>query len=208
MAAAGPYTPVVHRLGCLRGVSTLAAFGLAVEIGDWNRLSGRRIGAYLRLVPTESSSGATRSQGEITKTGNGPAAADRSGLAPPRPPRDGVAAALGSGEPGGAGPRSGRQPPVAHPLVKLRRPQETPRGGQLRDHPRTRRLVLVAGRPREGLRVAVMRARATLPRGPSVCQCSSAATSFMLAALRVLHVAPSHAPAYHPPRRSSKGGCT
>jgi len=63
MAAAGPYTPVVHRLACLRGVSTLTAFGLAVEIGDWDRLSGRRIGAYLGLVPTESSSGATRSQG-------------------------------------------------------------------------------------------------------------------------------------------------
>ena len=28
-----------------------------------------------------------------------------------------------------------------------------------------------------------------------VCRCSSASTSFMLAALRVLHVDPSHAPA-------------
>jgi pimeloyl-ACP methyl ester carboxylesterase len=28
-------------------VSTLTAFGLAVEIGDWHRLYGRRIGAYL-----------------------------------------------------------------------------------------------------------------------------------------------------------------
>jgi transposase len=71
MAADSPYTPVVTRLGCLRGVSTLTAFGLAVEIGDWTRLSGRSIGAYLGLVPTESSSGASRSQGSITKTGNG-----------------------------------------------------------------------------------------------------------------------------------------
>lgn len=46
------------------------AFGLAVEIGDWYRLDGRSIGAYLGLVPAESSSGATRSQGSITKTGN------------------------------------------------------------------------------------------------------------------------------------------
>jgi hypothetical protein len=46
-------------------------FGLAVEIGDWQRLTGRSIGAYLGLVPTEHSSGATRSQGSITKTGNG-----------------------------------------------------------------------------------------------------------------------------------------
>jgi transposase len=70
MAAHSVFTPVVTRLGCLRGVSTLTAFGLAVEIGDWQRLTGRSIGAYLGLVPTESSSGASRSQGAITKTGN------------------------------------------------------------------------------------------------------------------------------------------
>jgi transposase len=71
MAADSAFTPVVCRLGCLRGVSTLTAFGLAVEIGDWRRLTGRSIGAYLGLVPTESSSGGSRSQGPITKTGNG-----------------------------------------------------------------------------------------------------------------------------------------
>jgi transposase len=71
MAADSAFTPVVRRLGCLRGVSTLTAFALAVEIGDWHRLTGRSIGPYLGLVPTESSSGASRSQGGITKTGNG-----------------------------------------------------------------------------------------------------------------------------------------
>ena len=71
MAASSDYTPVTVRLGCLRGVSTLTAFALAVEIGDWQRLTGRSIGAYLGLVPTEHSSGASRSQGSITKTGNG-----------------------------------------------------------------------------------------------------------------------------------------
>jgi transposase len=70
MAADSQYTALVHRLGCLRGVSTLTAFGLAVEIGDWHRLTGATIGAYLGLVPTESSSGGQRSQGSITKTGN------------------------------------------------------------------------------------------------------------------------------------------
>jgi transposase len=70
MATEGDYAPVVTRLGCLRGVSTLTGFGLAVEIGDWQRLTGRSIGAYLGLVPTESSSGQSRSQGSITKTGN------------------------------------------------------------------------------------------------------------------------------------------
>ncbi|WP_422656580.1 IS110 family transposase [Mycobacterium sp.] len=71
MAADSSFTPVVTRLGCLRGVSTLTAFGLAVEIGDWSRLTGRSIGAYLGLVPSEYSSGAMRTQGGVTKTGNG-----------------------------------------------------------------------------------------------------------------------------------------
>ncbi|MBP2217004.1 IS110 family transposase [Arthrobacter sp. CAN_C5] len=70
MAYGSEYTPVVRALQCLRGISTLSAFGLAVEIGDWNRFSGATIGAYLGLVPTEHSSGASRSQGSITKTGN------------------------------------------------------------------------------------------------------------------------------------------
>jgi transposase len=70
MAADGPYTGVVQRLGCLRGVSTLTGFGLAVEIDDWHRFTGASIGAYLGLVPTEASSGQHRSQGSITKAGN------------------------------------------------------------------------------------------------------------------------------------------
>src|SRR5215204_4379558 len=71
MAADSEFTAVVHRLGCIRGIATLTAFGLAVEIGDWHRLSGRSIGAYVGLVPSEYSSGETRTQGGVTKTGNG-----------------------------------------------------------------------------------------------------------------------------------------
>jgi len=71
MALDSEFTEVVHRLSCLRGVSTLTAFGLAVEVGDWHRFSGNTIGADLGLVPTEHSSGASRSLGSITKTGNG-----------------------------------------------------------------------------------------------------------------------------------------
>ncbi|MDI2037357.1 IS110 family transposase [Paenarthrobacter nitroguajacolicus] len=70
MAYDSEYTPVVRALECLRGISMLTAFGLAVEIGDWNRFTGRTIGAYLGLVPSENSSGQHRSQGSITKTGN------------------------------------------------------------------------------------------------------------------------------------------
>lgn len=64
------WAAIVGRLSCLRGVSTLTAFGLAVEVGDWHRFTGRSIGAYLGLVPSEDSSGQRRSQGAITKTGN------------------------------------------------------------------------------------------------------------------------------------------
>jgi transposase len=70
MAADCEYTALVHRLGCLRGISTLTGFGLAVEIGDWHRFRGNSIGAFVGLVPTEYSSGQSRSQGSITKTGN------------------------------------------------------------------------------------------------------------------------------------------
>lgn len=70
MAADSEFTPVVDRLGSLRGISTLTGFGLAAEIGDWHRLDGRRTGAYLGMTPTEHSSGASRSLGGITKTGN------------------------------------------------------------------------------------------------------------------------------------------
>ncbi|BCO35369.1 hypothetical protein MHEC_18020 [Mycobacterium heckeshornense] len=58
MAADSEFTPVVTRLRCLRGVATLTAFGLAVEIGDWPRFTGRSIGAYRGLVPSEHSSAA------------------------------------------------------------------------------------------------------------------------------------------------------
>jgi len=70
MAARPEWAPMVARLGAIRGISTLTGLGLTVEIGDWHRFTGASIGAYLGLVPTESSSGTTRAQGSITKTGN------------------------------------------------------------------------------------------------------------------------------------------
>ena len=70
MAVDSRFTPVIDRLACLRGVATLTAFALAVEIGDWRRLSGATIGSYLGLVPAEDSTGDSRSQGGVTKTGN------------------------------------------------------------------------------------------------------------------------------------------
>lgn len=64
------YTAVINALKCFRGIDTTTAFGLAVEIGDWTRFTGSSIGSYLGLVPSEHSSGTTRSQGSITKAGN------------------------------------------------------------------------------------------------------------------------------------------
>lgn len=70
MAADSEFTAITRRLCCLRGISTLTGFALAVELGDWHRFTGSSIGAYLGLVPSEYSSGDTRRQGGITKTGN------------------------------------------------------------------------------------------------------------------------------------------
>lgn len=70
MAADSEFTATVRKLCCLRGISTLTGFALAVEIGEWERFTGSSIGAYLGLVPSEYSSGQSRHQGGITKAGN------------------------------------------------------------------------------------------------------------------------------------------
>jgi transposase len=70
LAADSEFTAITRRLCCLRGIATLTGFALAVEIGDWDRFTGASIGAYLRLVPGERSSGESRHQLPITKTGN------------------------------------------------------------------------------------------------------------------------------------------
>jgi transposase len=70
MATDSEFTPMVRRLGCLRGINILTGFALAVELGDWHRFTGNTIGSFVGLVPTEHSSGGSRSQGSITKTGN------------------------------------------------------------------------------------------------------------------------------------------
>lgn len=70
MAADSQFTPMVNRLGCLRGIAAVTGFALAVEITDWHRFTGNTIGAFLGLVPSEYSSGQSRQLGAITKTGN------------------------------------------------------------------------------------------------------------------------------------------
>ena len=51
-------------------IGTLTGFALAVEVGDWDRFTGKTIGSFIGLVPSEYSSGSSRVQGSITKTGN------------------------------------------------------------------------------------------------------------------------------------------
>jgi transposase len=70
LAASEPYVDVVERLVCLRGVSTLTAFALTVELGDWTRFRPTSLGPFLGLTPSENSSGERRRQGAITKAGN------------------------------------------------------------------------------------------------------------------------------------------
>jgi transposase len=70
LALEPPFVEVVGRLCCLRGVSTLTALALTVEIGDWTRFRPQSLGPFLGLVPSEDSSGERRRQGAITKTGN------------------------------------------------------------------------------------------------------------------------------------------
>ena len=105
MAADSEFTPLVRRLGCLRGVSTLTGFALAVEIGDWHRFTGNTIGSFVGLVPCEYSSGSSRARARSPRpatptcagcwsrppgttapaTGVGKTMRDRWDLAPPPP---------------------------------------------------------------------------------------------------------------------------
>jgi transposase len=67
MAADCEFTPLLRRLGCLRGIGTLTGFALAVEIGDWDRFTGKTIGSFIGLVPSEYCSGQSRVQGSIPR---------------------------------------------------------------------------------------------------------------------------------------------
>lgn len=64
--------PVVQALMAMRGVNLITAMTVLAELGDISRFdSPRQLMAYLGLVPSEHSSGGSRRQGGITKTGNG-----------------------------------------------------------------------------------------------------------------------------------------
>jgi transposase len=63
--------PLVTALQAMRGIKILTAVILAAEIGDMARFStAPQLMAYLGLVPSEHSSGASQKRGGITRTGN------------------------------------------------------------------------------------------------------------------------------------------
>jgi transposase len=65
--------PAVARLRAFRGVDTLTALTLHLELsGDWDRFrSPRQLGSWLGLTPSLEQSGESEARGQITKTGSG-----------------------------------------------------------------------------------------------------------------------------------------
>jgi len=71
LATAPRYAEAVGRLRCFRGIDTLSALILAVELGDVRRFaSATALMAFVGLVPAEHSSGPKTRRGGITRTGN------------------------------------------------------------------------------------------------------------------------------------------
>jgi transposase len=71
IAATEPFAAGVARLSALRGIGTLTAMTILAETCDFSRFGDA--GSYMAftgLVPCEHSSGVSRHQGSITKTGN------------------------------------------------------------------------------------------------------------------------------------------
>lgn len=65
------FRSTVARLRCFRGIDTLSAFALHVEVGDWQRFSRpAQLAAWLGLVPSLDQSGESSQSGSITKTGS------------------------------------------------------------------------------------------------------------------------------------------
>lgn len=72
LAGAGEWSPTVARLRCFRGIDTLTALVLALEIGDFARFQRpAKLASWLGLVPALDQSGESLRQGAITKTGSG-----------------------------------------------------------------------------------------------------------------------------------------
>ncbi len=71
IAQTNSYNALVGKFMCFKGIGTLTALSLVVEIGDFRRFAtAEKLMGYLGLVPSEHSSGNSRKQGGLTKAGN------------------------------------------------------------------------------------------------------------------------------------------
>lgn len=72
LASEEQWWPTVARLRAFRGIDTLTAFSLHLELGaDWRRFgTAPALSAWLGLTPSLSQSGESSRQGSITKTGS------------------------------------------------------------------------------------------------------------------------------------------
>jgi len=72
LAAEPDHWPTVARLRCFRGIETLSALVLHLEVGDFGRFRRpAQLAAWLGLVPSLHQSGESETRGSITKTGSG-----------------------------------------------------------------------------------------------------------------------------------------
>jgi hypothetical protein len=158
LVPASPWAQTVARLRCLRGIDTLSAVGLAAEIGDFERFEHpRQLMSYLGVVPSEHSTGGTRRQGHITKTGSRHARRLLIEAAWPyrRPPRLGTTLERRQD---GQDPRGGRDrlegpAATASRVAAAGRPARQAKDGRRgRGRPPTRRVLLGDRLPRAALR--------------------------------------------------------
>ena len=72
LATEPEHWPTVARLRCFRGIETLSALVLHLEVGDFARFQRPgQLTAWLGLVPSLHQSGESEKRGSITKTGSG-----------------------------------------------------------------------------------------------------------------------------------------
>jgi len=139
--------PVVARYQAMRGVDFINAVTVAAEVGDLRRFGHpRELMAYLGLVPTERSTGESRRQGGITKTGNTrPYGVDRGILDVSLSGRNwrGTPTQAGGGARSRAGHRLARPGPPVRPLSPADGARQAAHGCRHRDCARTGRLPVV-----------------------------------------------------------------
>jgi len=71
-AAGWRWQPALNALMTLRGLEFVTAVTLLAELGDLSRFAHpKQLMSFIGLVPSEYSTGESRAQGKITKTGNG-----------------------------------------------------------------------------------------------------------------------------------------